>query len=105
MSEPLPWRRSLDAQTPSNQTIADAIQQGDGLIWPNNESATAYTVTHCADGSWLLTILYCGRDDWSQPHGSIFEIIRAMRDIAPIWQWERRVVAKRWPPRIYADVA
>ncbi len=91
MSEPLPWRQSHDAPGPTNQTIADAIQQGAGLIWPNNESATAYAVSHCADGSWLLTILYCGRHDWSQPYGNIFALIRAMREIAPIWQWERRV--------------
>ena len=99
-----PWSQSHDAPTPSSQTIADAIKEDIGLIWPNNEATSAYVVSYCGDGSWLLTILYIGKDDWSRPIGSLHDVIQTMRDIAPIRQWEQRVVEKSWPPKVYKEV-
>ena len=96
----LPWNAQL--RNPSTETIEQELRHGDGLIWPNNEATTSYVAAPAGTG-WKLTILYCGQLDWHRPVHNVADLIIAMRDIAPIWQWERRVVGE-WPPRIYMEL-
>ena len=113
MNDPLPW--NARERNPSPETIQEQLLYEDddgsqrGLIWPNNEATSAYVVAP-AGKAWRLSTLYCGREDWHRPVPNIADLIIAMREIAPIWQWQRRVVVPRirvvgkWPPRGYVEV-
>lgn len=96
----LPW--NAQQRNPSIETIEQELRQADGLIWPNNEATTSYVAAPAGTG-WKLTILYCGKEDWHRPVPNVTDLIIAMRDIAPIWQWVRRVPGE-WPPRIYMEL-
>lgn len=106
MNDPLPWSAQL--RNPSTEIIEQELNHQDesgeahGLIWPNNEATSAYVASPAGNG-WQLSTLHLGREDWHRPVPNVVDLIIAMRDIAPIWQWERRVVGE-WPPRIYMEI-